>query len=100
MKLYENKNARSLMYINLEELIKEAQEHIYEKDEQSKQYYNSMTHNHIDEEAWELLFPLEKEKWPKRFQDMERNYDSHMTWPGHSTYCYIMDVLAPPLIPH
>lgn len=100
MKSYENENARSLMWQNLEKLMKEAQDHIWEKDEQSKQYYNSMTHHHIDKEGWELLFPLEKEKWPKRFLNMERHYDSHMTWPGYSTYCYMMDVLAPPLIPH
>ncbi len=71
MKLYENESARSLMYQNLQKLMKEAQEHIYEKDEHSKQYYNTMTQHHIVKEGWELLFPLEKEDWPEKFVALE-----------------------------
>lgn len=88
------------MYQNLEKLLKDAEVHIFNKDEKSQHFYNLPTHQYITKEGWELLFPLEKQNWPERFSNMERNYDPElMTWPGFTTYCYTMDVAAPPSIP-
>ncbi|MCC6520470.1 hypothetical protein IT403_00590 [Candidatus Nomurabacteria bacterium] len=99
MKPYEDEKTRDLMYLKFIELMKDARDHIYDNDEESKNFYNSQTHHYIEKQAFELCFPLEKEKWPQKFQNMERHYEQFMIWPNYSTYCYIMDVVAPPLIP-
>ncbi|HXK35363.1 MAG TPA: hypothetical protein VJ103_02585 [Candidatus Paceibacterota bacterium] len=99
-KEYSKKEVRDFMYGQLALLMKAATGHIFAKDEESKKFYNSETHHYIEKNGWELLFPMDKDQWPTNFQEMGRRYDSQMSWPGFSTYCYLMDVIAPPFIPH
>jgi len=100
IKEYEKEDVRKFMYGQLELLMKAASDHIYAKDEQSKAYYNSETHHYIDKNSWELLFPLEKERWPDKFNEHQYAQIDKMLWPGYTTYCYMMDVIAPPFIPY
>ena len=97
-KEYEKKEVREFMYGQLALLMKVATGHISDKDEESRRFYNSETHYFIEKNILELLFPMDKEQWPTKFQEMGRNYDPQMSWPGYATYCYLMDVIAPPCI--
>src|SRR3990172_7883989 len=99
-KEYEKKEVRESMYDQLALLMKAATGHISAKDEESKRFYNAQTHHFIDENCWELLFPMDKDKWPSHFQELGRLYDPQMTWPGFTTYRYVMETICPPFIPH
>lgn len=96
---YTQVEVRDFMYGQLKLLMDAASDHIHEKDEESKKYYDSRTHHYLDKNGWELLFPLEKERWPDNF--LEHNYMDidQKIWPQFTTYSYMMDVIAPPLIP-
>lgn len=57
-KEYEDEAVRGFMWGQLQLLMKAAQGHIFQKDEESKSFYDSATHHFIDKNSWELLFPL------------------------------------------
>lgn len=90
-----------------EELAKKAGESIIDNAESAKSYYELSTHSFLkrgDENSAgyprEVILPLPKEEWPKKFSELEKRYDSQMTWPNYSMYLYTMDVFCPPFIPN
>ena len=96
---YRQQDVRDGYSKKLEALMDKAWEDRHHKNEESKQLYDSMTHYYIYDNAYELFFPLEKERWPEKFQEKYLDIQ-HMSWPGYTSYCYIMDVIAPPFIPY
>lgn len=99
MKEFEKEEVRNSMYEQLEVLMKEAQDHIYNKDEESKRFYSSNAHWYLADNIYELMFPLEKERWPKNFKNQYLQMED-MAWPLYTNYCYFMDIIAPPFIPY
>lgn len=47
----------------------------------------------------EIYLPLPQEEWPNRFKSLFESFDSHITWPYHTTGQYVSDKLMPPMIP-
>jgi phosphohistidine phosphatase SixA len=90
-----------------EELAQNAQESIMNKVESAMMsYYELSTHSFLkrgDENSAgyprEVILPLPKEEWPEKFSELEKRYDSQMSWPNYSMYLYTMDVFCPPFIP-
>lgn len=68
-----------------------------ERREKTQHLFNTSTHVYLTNNAWEILLPLKHEKRGPKFQEMK--YDSLMKRPQAATYCYTMDVIAPPSIP-
>lgn len=97
---YTDEGVRNNLYAQLNKLMKEGQNHIWDKTPEAKDLYDSPTHFFLKKEGWEIMFPLKEENWPKSFQGMAGNYNQEFKWPWFTTYCYITDVIAPPLIPH
>jgi phosphohistidine phosphatase SixA len=96
---YSDSKVREMLWGKLNVLMDEAYQHIYKKDDEAKKNYSFSAHNFIDKNNYELLFPLEKEKWPEKFLGMIDKYDRQMTWPNWTMYNYMMDVVCPPFIP-
>ncbi len=69
-----------------------------EKKDEHALYFNSETHMHLREHAWEILFPVPEEEWFNNLKSFEK-YNKHMAWPHYSFYQYTMDVFFPPNIP-
>jgi len=95
---YENEEKRELMYTELDKLMKAGAELIRTSGGRRPGFYNLDTHNYLQEHAWELMFPLEKDQWPDKFQELD--HDEKLKWPFYTTYRYSMDVIAPPSIPY
>ncbi len=96
---YAQESVRNDMWKQLNILMDKAQNHIFEKNDESKNFYNSPTHHFINENRFELFFPLENKYWPEKFQKHQYLSIEQMIWPNFTTYCYMMDVIAPPYIP-
>lgn len=93
-KNYEDYNVREEMYEQLSHLMKNAARAI--SDGNGSDFYNSETHYYLMENAWEIMFPLEKEFWPEKFNEFLS--DNNFPWPQGTTYSYIMSVICPPFI--
>ena len=95
---YSDAGARDAMWKQLEELMGVARNTIWKNDDDSRKYYDANTHAFLYENTYELMFPLDKEKWPSKFQEHYLEIQA-MVWPQFTTYCYGMDVIAPPCVP-
>lgn len=99
MKEFETQEVRDSMFKQLILLLEEAGGHIFNKDEESKRFYSSDGHWYIEDNIYELMFPLEKERWPENFKNQYLEMEQ-MAWPQYTNYCYLMDIIAPPFIPY
>jgi hypothetical protein len=64
---------------------------------ESKRFYSAPTHRFLMKHGWEILIPAMEEEVPDVFKELR--YDDQISWPQMTTYCYVMDVINPPLIP-
>ncbi len=91
---YRNPKVRRSMYEELAALMEEGTQAIF--DDEGKHLYNSATHQYLKKNGWEIMFPLEKSRWPDKFNEFLA--DGNLPWPQYTTYSYVMSVLCPPFI--
>lgn len=101
-----NESLLDTLQQKFEELAQNAWESIVDNAESAKSYYELSTHSFLKRDIEngfgylrEIILPLPKEEWPERFSELEKRYDSQMSWPSYSMYLYTMDVFCPPFIP-
>lgn len=101
-----NESLLDTLQQKFETLAHDAWENIMDHPESANGYYDISTHSFLkrgDENSAgyprEVILPLPKEEWPEKFSELEKRYDSQMTWPKYSMYLYTMDVFCPPFIP-
>lgn len=90
---YQKAEVRRDMYEELHRLMEEAHQII--SDKKGGHLYDSLTHIYLMRNGWEIMFPLEKERWPNMFFE-KIVIDYALPWPQYATYAYIMNVLYPP----
>jgi len=102
-----NESLLDILQQKFEELAHDAWESIMDNAESAKGYYDLSTHSFLKRDGensagWprEVILPLPKEEWPEKFRELEKRYESQMTWPNYSMYLYTMDVFCPPFIPN
>ncbi len=107
MKKKIDKNHLEELYLQYNLLSRAGEMIIRQGGEEAKLFYSRSAHISLQtEEVFgrsvprQVFLPLPKEEWPRNFQNLADNYNSAMTWPGYSLYCYTNDVIFPPNIPH
>lgn len=98
MENYESGQVREVMRKELDALMESGVGLLRKDGGKNPDLYKEDTHLYLMEHGWKLLFSLEEKQWPENFRKLK--YDSVFVWPMYSAYCYLMDVICPPLIPH
>jgi len=95
------------LQLKFEKLADQGRNDILGNQESAKGLYNLSTHCSLKNDGTcgfvfgrEIFLPLPKENWPKKFLELEKNYEPSMTWPHYSMYNYTNDVCMPPNIPY
>lgn len=70
---------------------------LFKKGEDPR-YYDKSTHHFLKDHAWEIMLPLPKERWPKKYSELSKSFDPEMSWPNFTMYCYSSCVLFPPMM--
>lgn len=96
---YEDEETRKAYYAQATTLMQEAW-NIADTPE-GNHVYSSSVNSHLCKYI-DLFFPLKKELWPEKFQNLKSNYlqIDQMKWPDATTYLYMYDVIVSAAIPH
>lgn len=91
---YRDPAVHTAMYKELKSMLVNAANDIL--NQQGGHLYSMAAHQYLIKNGWEIMFPLEREKWPEIFHQIHPN--NKFPWPEGTTHTYVTDVLCPPFI--